>query len=664
MATEITPNLKLVIEDSYTATAKANLRKIDQIASSISTQADGDVTLRSSADIDILPQDASAGGTGIGGTINLGSASQRLTQIVAYGPLGLSDTETAYDLNLVYSSSTATADRQLTIDTNDGDRTLTFEGSLSLLGGFNFTATLTAATAVTFPTTGTLATRAGAETLTNKTFDADANSLSNVRNTNVAADAAISYTKLNLVGSVKNADISTSAAIQGTKIVPTFAAQEISNTLGIKLWNAGQTYYSKLQTSASQAVNVTYTLPTTAGINNYVLTTDGAGGLTWAAPGSGTVTSVSLSAPASVFSIAGSPVTTTGTLALSLNTQAANLVWAGPSAGAAAEPTFRSLVNADFPVSGVTANPYGNATTIPTFTVDDKGLLTAAADVAIAIPSSQVTDFVEAAQDAIGSILLDDSDIDFTYDDATPNITATLTTTGVTGASYGSATAIPTYTVDSKGRLTAAADVAIAIPSTQVTDFVEAVQDAVGTAYVDSASVDFTYDDGANTVTAVVLPAGVNHDLLNGFVANEHVDHSSVDVETAADSGLTGGGDLTATRSLSVDITGTTALGAEPAADDEVLVYDVTGTALRKVTVAQLIGNVGFPADWDLADGVSKAIVHNLNSLDVRVEIYDKTDGATIYVDSVVRTDVNTVTLTSTVAPPAAGWRVLISKVI
>jgi hypothetical protein len=60
------------------------------------------------------------------------------------------------------------------------------------------------------------------------------------------------------------------------------------------------------------------------------------------------VTSVGLSAP-SIFSVSGSPVTSSGTLTFSLNTQASNLVWAGPSSGSAATPSFRSLVAADIP---------------------------------------------------------------------------------------------------------------------------------------------------------------------------------------------------------------------------------------------------------------------------------------------------------------------------
>lgn len=64
--------------------------------------------------------------------------------------------------------------------------------------------------------------------------------------------------------------------------------------------------------------------------------------------GSGTVTSVGLSAP-SIFSVSGSPVTTSGTLSFSLTTQLANLVFAGPGSGGAAAPNFRSLVASDIP---------------------------------------------------------------------------------------------------------------------------------------------------------------------------------------------------------------------------------------------------------------------------------------------------------------------------
>jgi hypothetical protein len=67
--------------------------------------------------------------------------------------------------------------------------------------------------------------------------------------------------------------------------------------------------------------------------------------------GSGTVTSVGLTVPGVIFNspVSGSPVTTSGTFALALNTQTANTVFAGPASGGAATPTFRSLVTADLP---------------------------------------------------------------------------------------------------------------------------------------------------------------------------------------------------------------------------------------------------------------------------------------------------------------------------
>ncbi|HVU38085.1 MAG TPA: hypothetical protein VHC95_07100 [Opitutales bacterium] len=66
--------------------------------------------------------------------------------------------------------------------------------------------------------------------------------------------------------------------------------------------------------------------------------------------GSGTVTSVALSLPG-IFSVSGSPVTDAGTLAATLANQNANLIFAGPSSGSAAAPTFRGLVSADIPAS-------------------------------------------------------------------------------------------------------------------------------------------------------------------------------------------------------------------------------------------------------------------------------------------------------------------------
>jgi len=94
----------------------------------------------------------------------------------------------------------------------------------------------------------------------------------------------------------------------------------------------------------------------------------------------GTVTSVALSdgSTTPVYTISGSPVTVSGTLTFTLKTQSANLVLAGPTTGAAAQPTFRLLVAADIPtipasgVSGLatvaTSGAYTDLSGAPTFT--------------------------------------------------------------------------------------------------------------------------------------------------------------------------------------------------------------------------------------------------------------------------------------------------------
>jgi hypothetical protein len=328
----------------------------------------------------------------------------------------------------------------------------------------------------------------------------------------------------------------------------------------------------------------------------------------------------------------------------------------------------------------VTAGTYGTATTIPSITVNAQGQITGVINNLVAIPSTQVTGFDEAAQDAVGGILTDSSSVDFTYSDGgnsiqafvipagvdhnglanlttgnphtqyllssvaattyqpldsdltavaglagtgvivrtgagtattrsiaagtglsvsngdgvSGNPTVSLANTAVVAGSYGNNANAPQLTVNAQGQITSIVNSPISISSISVTDFAEAVddrvaalvvagtgitatyndpantltiattitqytdeqaQDAVGTILTDSASVDFTYNDVANTITAAVLPAGVNHDALQNFVANEHINHSTVSISAGA--GLTGGGDITASRTISMPNVGT-----------------------------------------------------------------------------------------------------------
>jgi hypothetical protein len=119
-----------------------------------------------------------------------------------------------------------------------------------------------------------------------------------------------------------------------------------------------------INASGAIGLNTNITGSTNFGTSGQVLTSAGNSATpTWATPTTGTVTSVALALP-SIFSVTGSPVTTSGTLTGALTTQTAATVFAGPATGAAATPTFRAIVATDIPT--LNQNTTGSAATLTT----------------------------------------------------------------------------------------------------------------------------------------------------------------------------------------------------------------------------------------------------------------------------------------------------------
>ena len=181
-------------------------------------------------------------------------------------------------------------------------------------------------------------------------------------------------------------------------------------------------------TASAARVNL---LPTYTGNGSKLLALNSGGtDVEWITAPSTGVTSVALSAP-NIFSVSGSPVTSSGTLGLSLASQTANYVWAGPTTGSDAAPTFRALVANDIPAlnylasSGGTVS--GNVTITGTLTV--QGATTTIESTTLNVQDKNivlgnVATPSDSTADGGGITLLGDSNKTFNWVDATDSWTS------------------------------------------------------------------------------------------------------------------------------------------------------------------------------------------------------------------------------------------------
>lgn len=396
MTTSLTRNLKLKIDSSLAADSKYNLERLDLLGGTFLVDSSNLLNIRSQTDILIEPNSPDLEGSGVGGAVAIGSTDQPVGSLNIHADilnidatLGLLDQASGgtkhlrlqYKSDLDGSADTA-ADRSISIDVDGGDRNVLLGGDLSLLGG-NLELLIPTTASVSVPQSGTLSTISGTETLTNKTIDGNQNNLSNIAyssllvtgsitnadisssaqiaysklsltnsitGADISSSASIPYSKLLLTGGVVNSDISSSAAISGTKVSPNFGSQDISTEGKIKLSNG--TRYTGLHTSSLQSSNIELILPKTTPTANQLLRASSINPnqLEWAnVAGSGTVSSVDVTAPAGLLSSSGGPITGTGIISLDLDIQAAGTVFAGPTTGADATPSFRQLISTDMP---------------------------------------------------------------------------------------------------------------------------------------------------------------------------------------------------------------------------------------------------------------------------------------------------------------------------
>ena len=181
---------------------------------------------------------------------------------------------------------------------------------------------------------------------------------------NAAGSITINNTGVTAIAGTAN-QITLSAST-GSVTVSLPSAVTIGSSLTVSGLTANSFLYSGtagLLTTTSAPTNGQLLIGSTGGAPALATLTGGTGISISNGSGSITVnntgvTSVALSDGSSspIYSISGSPVTTTGTLTFTLNTQTTNKVFASPN-GSTGQPTFRALAYADLPLQLYVENP-------------------------------------------------------------------------------------------------------------------------------------------------------------------------------------------------------------------------------------------------------------------------------------------------------------------
>ena len=260
------------------------------------------------------------------------------------------------------------------------------------------------------------------------------------------------------------------------------------------------------------------------------------------------------------------------------------------------------------------------------------------------VTSGAVTINDERVEDIVGALVSGGTGLTATYDDAGDGLSIALDNTAVTAGSYGSSTAIPTFTVDAQGRLTAAGTASISTSFDYAADSgtTDTVNGGETITFTGGEGIDTAVSNNTITITAedatssnkgvatfntadfdvasgdvTIKSGGVSNTQLAGSITNAKLVNSSVTI----------GSDTVSLGGTQTDLNGITSLDVDNITVDGNVV-STTDTDGDLELSPNGTGTVIVPSGYESRAGfqsqslVNKAYVDQVaNGLDVKASV-------------------------------------------